>query len=134
MDELSVKRLLYIDDQVILAPSACGLQEMVNKMNNSFKKRGMKLNVCKTKVMVFEMGKSMTEYDLLIEGKKVELVKEFVCLGSMFTNDGKHDRNIERRVNTGNKVNGVLLANMNSKSVSRQARLAIHNGVLIPTV
>ncbi|GBP52846.1 Acetylcholine receptor subunit alpha-like [Eumeta japonica] len=32
----------------------------------------------------------------------------------------------------GNEVNGALLAIMNSKSVSRPARLAIHNGVLIP--
>ncbi|GBP47352.1 hypothetical protein EVAR_38953_1 [Eumeta japonica] len=28
MDELSVKCLLYADDQVILAPSVCELQEM----------------------------------------------------------------------------------------------------------
>ncbi|GBP83147.1 hypothetical protein EVAR_66905_1 [Eumeta japonica] len=38
------------------------------------------------------------------------------------------------RVNAGNEVNGALLAIMNSKSVSRQARLAIHNGVLIFTL
>ncbi|GBP31200.1 Piezo-type mechanosensitive ion channel component [Eumeta japonica] len=53
-------------------------------------------------------------------------------LSSLFTNDGKYDRDIERRVNTENKVNGALLAIMNSKSISRQARLAIHTGVLIP--
>ncbi|GBP89198.1 hypothetical protein EVAR_60377_1 [Eumeta japonica] len=45
MDELSVKCFLYADDQVLLAPSACGLQEMVNKMNDSVKKKGLKVNV-----------------------------------------------------------------------------------------
>ncbi|GBP49581.1 Retrovirus-related Pol polyprotein from type-2 retrotransposable element R2DM; Endonuclease [Eumeta japonica] len=35
IDELSVKCLLYANNQVILAPSACGLQEMLNKMNDS---------------------------------------------------------------------------------------------------
>ncbi|GBP32918.1 hypothetical protein EVAR_20095_1 [Eumeta japonica] len=49
MDELSVKCLLYSDDQVILALSACGPQEMVNKMNGSVKKRSIKTNVWKTK-------------------------------------------------------------------------------------
>ncbi|GBP78830.1 hypothetical protein EVAR_103391_1 [Eumeta japonica] len=39
MDELSVKRLLYADDQVFLAPLACELKEMVNKMNDSLKIR-----------------------------------------------------------------------------------------------
>ncbi|GBP63563.1 hypothetical protein EVAR_61303_1 [Eumeta japonica] len=45
MDELSVKCLLYADDQEILAPSACGLQEMVNKVNDSVKKRDMKVYI-----------------------------------------------------------------------------------------
>ncbi|GBP48295.1 hypothetical protein EVAR_34788_1 [Eumeta japonica] len=65
MDELSVNCLLYADDQVILAPSACGLQEMVHKMNDSFKKRSTYDNVSKTKTMVFE-SKSMIEYDVNI--------------------------------------------------------------------
>ncbi|GBP58631.1 hypothetical protein EVAR_38870_1 [Eumeta japonica] len=42
MDELSLKCLLYADDQIIVAASAYGLQEMVNKMNDSVKKRDMK--------------------------------------------------------------------------------------------
>ncbi|GBP89364.1 hypothetical protein EVAR_66652_1 [Eumeta japonica] len=41
MDELSVKCLLCADNQVLLAPSTCGLQEtVINKMNDSVKKRG----------------------------------------------------------------------------------------------
>ncbi|GBP63512.1 RWD domain-containing protein 1 [Eumeta japonica] len=46
MDELSVKYFLYADDQVILALSTCRLQEM--------EKRGMKINVRKTKMMAEE--------------------------------------------------------------------------------
>ncbi|GBP44425.1 hypothetical protein EVAR_39433_1 [Eumeta japonica] len=42
INELSVKCLLYTDDQVILAPSVCGLQEMVNKIDDYIKKKGMK--------------------------------------------------------------------------------------------
>ncbi|GBP27816.1 hypothetical protein EVAR_94220_1 [Eumeta japonica] len=84
--------------------------------------------------MVFERGESTTGCYILIQGEKVEQVKKFVYLGSLFTNDSKHDRDIERKVNAENKVNGALLTIMNSKSVSRQARLAVHNGVLIPTL
>ncbi|GBP69520.1 hypothetical protein EVAR_88421_1 [Eumeta japonica] len=87
MNELSVKCLLYADNLVILAPSTCGLQEMVNKINDSVKKRGMKLNVGKTKVMVFKRGESTTECDIFIESENLEQVKEFIYLGSLFTND-----------------------------------------------
>ncbi|GBP22815.1 hypothetical protein EVAR_17169_1 [Eumeta japonica] len=116
-----------------LVPSPCELREMLNKMNDSVKKRGMKVNVGKTKMMMFESGKSTTECDILVEGEKVEQVKEFVYSGSLFTNDGKHDRYIERIVNARDRMNGALLATMNSKGVLRKARLATHNGVLIPT-
>ncbi|GBP25796.1 hypothetical protein EVAR_94815_1 [Eumeta japonica] len=33
-----LSNVLYADDQVILAPSACGLQKMVNRMNDSVSK------------------------------------------------------------------------------------------------
>ncbi|GBP86329.1 hypothetical protein EVAR_52725_1 [Eumeta japonica] len=56
-DEQSVKCFVYADDQVIIAPSACGLQEMVNTMNDYVEKRGMKVNVGKTKVMELERGR-----------------------------------------------------------------------------
>ncbi|GBP15608.1 Phosphatidylinositol 4-phosphate 5-kinase type-1 beta [Eumeta japonica] len=61
-------------------PSACGLQEIVNKINDSVKKRGMKINVGKTEMMAFERGDSTTECDIFIEGEKVEQVKELVYL------------------------------------------------------
>ncbi|GBP86364.1 hypothetical protein EVAR_62726_1 [Eumeta japonica] len=98
MNELSIKCFLFADDQVVLVPSACEQQEVVNKMNDSVKKKGIKVNVSKTKMMAFERGESTIECDLVIEGEKVEQVKEFVYFGSLFTNDDKHDRDIERRM------------------------------------
>ncbi|GBP24392.1 hypothetical protein EVAR_19267_1 [Eumeta japonica] len=105
MDELSIKCLLNVVDKVILALTACGLQEMVNEMNNFVKKKDMKVNIGTTKVMVFERRESTTECDMLIEGEKDELVKEFVYLDNLLINDGKHDRDIERKVNAENKEN-----------------------------
>ncbi|KAJ2950377.1 hypothetical protein O0L34_g8620 [Tuta absoluta] len=60
----------------------------------------------------------MTECKIMIEEERVEQVKEFVYLGSVFTSDGKCESDIERRVNAGNMVNGALHAFMNSQKVS----------------
>ncbi|GBP45821.1 hypothetical protein EVAR_27528_1 [Eumeta japonica] len=107
IDELSVKCLLY------------GLQEMVNKMDDSVKKRDMKVNVGKTKVMVFE----------ITQGVKVGQVKESVYLGSLFTNDAKHDRDIERRVNAENKATPPSSQSGNSQHSNDSSRVAnIHDG------
>ncbi|GBP61745.1 hypothetical protein EVAR_31073_1 [Eumeta japonica] len=48
MDELFVKRLCA-DNEVILPPSACELKAIVTEMNDSVKKRSVKINVSKTK-------------------------------------------------------------------------------------
>ncbi|GBP60972.1 hypothetical protein EVAR_51535_1 [Eumeta japonica] len=57
MGELSVRCVLYADDQVILALSTCELQEKITKMKNSVKKvNGVKVNASKSKVIVFERG------------------------------------------------------------------------------
>ncbi|CAK1595670.1 unnamed protein product [Parnassius mnemosyne] len=44
MAELTVKCLLYADDQVILASSVAELQMMVTLMNRTLKEKGMKVN------------------------------------------------------------------------------------------
>jgi hypothetical protein len=71
----------------------------------------------------------MTNCEIFMNGEKVEQVKEFVYLGSMFTRDEKCDSDIERRVNAGNMVNGALHAFMGSRVVSKKAQLAVHSGV-----
>ena len=61
MNGTQIKCLLYADDQVILASSALELQEMMSVMNDDFVRKGMKVNVTKTKVMVFERDEEMTD-------------------------------------------------------------------------
>ncbi|GBP42035.1 hypothetical protein EVAR_95034_1 [Eumeta japonica] len=60
MDKLSVKYLLYANDQVILASSAWELLEMAN--------------VRKTMIIVFENSESETECNINIENERTEQV------------------------------------------------------------
>ena len=41
---------------------------------------------------------------------------------------------VERRIAAGNKVNGALAALMRRRNVSTDARLAVHNAVLVLTL
>jgi len=50
--------------------------------------------------------------NITVNDEYLEQIDAFVYLGSMFTRDGKTDRDIERRVNAGNSnsINGGLNA------------------------
>ncbi|GBP59565.1 hypothetical protein EVAR_83284_1 [Eumeta japonica] len=71
------------DDQVILALSAYKLK-MVTKMYDSVMKRGIKVNVSETKVMVFERGKSTAECEICKENERAEQAENKVN-GVLFT-------------------------------------------------
>ena len=117
MNELLVKCFLYADDQVLLASSAEELQEMVTAISGALTRKGMKMNIKKTKVMVFERHEAVTDCNIVIGDEQIEQVNDFVYLGSKFTRDGKCESDIERRVNAGNMVNGALHSFMNSRKV-----------------
>jgi hypothetical protein len=70
MNELRVKCLLYADDHVIFSSSAKELQEMVTIMNKALMENGMKVNVTKTKVLVFERDERMTKCKVLLTMRK----------------------------------------------------------------
>ena len=61
-------------------------------------------------------------------------MNEVVCLGSMFSRDGRYEMDVERRIAAGNKVNGALAALMRRRNVRTAAHLAVQNAVLVPTL
>ena len=78
MNELSVKYILYTDDQVLLASSAEQLQGMVTLMNEVFKRKGMNVNVNKLKFIVFERDEDVLLCEIKIND--VSGASESVCL------------------------------------------------------
>ena len=86
--ELKLFLILYADDQVLLATSPASLQTMLNDVEIYCNVWGLKINVDKTKVSIFEKGTRHTNYDLYLYGKKLELVTSFKYLGINFFNNG----------------------------------------------
>lgn len=103
---------------------------MMSLMYESFKKKGMKMNVSKMKVMVLQKDDEMTECNIEIGSGKIERVKEFKYLGCMCIDDA----DIESRVKAENLMNGALHSFVSHQNVSKNARLVVHKGVLMPTL
>ena len=78
--------LLFADDTVVLARSAQGLKVKIRILQNYFDSLGLKVNLRKTKIMVFRKGgRAEQSLKFLFNGKVIEIVNEYAYLGVIFT-------------------------------------------------
>ena len=89
MNTFNIFMLLYADDIVLFSNSPEELQEGLNLLSNYCKRWKLKINISKTKVMVFRRG-GMLPRNLVFyyEGEPLEIVSKFKYLGIVFTMSG----------------------------------------------
>jgi hypothetical protein len=81
--ELKLYLLLFADDAVVFALDAASLQSILNDIEQYCHTWNLKINVAKTKVMIFENGRS-TEHDFFLYNTRLEIVESFKYLGIYF--------------------------------------------------
>ena len=75
------------------------LKSLLMKVKEESEKAGLKLNIQKTKIM----GSSpITSWQ--IDGETIEIVTDFIFLGSRITADGDHSHRIKRHLLLGRKA------------------------------
>lgn len=97
-----IQAVRFADDQAMVADSLKGLQEMMNRLNETSEKYGMKINVGKTKVMsITKNDYPCPDLKMTINGQKIDTVKNFCYLGSVITEDGRCHAEVQRRIAMG---------------------------------
>ena len=93
--------LCYADDILILAPSASGLQAMLDEIGNVMNDLCLKINTQKSVYIVFKNCKK-TEYqcNVSILGNILKQENQIKYLGIIITNDMALDKDIERTLNS----------------------------------
>ena len=95
----NINNLRYADDTTLMAESAEELKSLLMKVKEESEKVGLKLNIQKTKIMVYG---PITSWE--IDGETVETLSDFIFLGSIFTADGDCSHEIKRRLVLSRKV------------------------------
>ncbi len=130
---ISVKALRFADDQAMLADSQENLQKLMEGLNDTSEKWGMKINIKKTKVLRISRDK-VKEVELWLMGQKIEQVHEFCYLGSLITEDGKCHREIKRRIGMGKdaftKRKELLRRSFNRELKKRMVKCLVWSVVL----
>ena len=83
--------LRYADDTTLMAESEEELKNLLMRVKEESERAGLKRNIMKTKNMA---SGSITSWQ--IEGEKVDVVTDFLFLGSKITADGDYSHDIRR--------------------------------------
>ena len=87
----NVNNLRYADDTTIMAESEKELKSLLMRVKEESEKAGLKLSIQKTKMMA---SSPITSWQ--IEEGKLEVVTDFIFLGSKITADGDCSHEIKR--------------------------------------
>ena len=94
--------LQYADDCAFVADSAEGLQRVLTRSAELYKKLGLEINVNKTEYMKHIMTPAAGSYPISIEGKLLEEVLTFKYMGSHISANCSLDDEINYRIGQAN--------------------------------
>ena len=117
------------DDTTIMAESEEELKSLLMKVKEGSGKVGLKLNIQKTKIMA---SGPITSWQ--IEGETVEIVADFIFLGSKITADGDCSHEIKRYLLVGRKVMTNLDSILESRDITLPTKVHLVKAMVFPMV
>ena len=110
---LRIASLLFADDVVLMAPSACDLQHSLDRFAAECEAAGMRISTSKSEAMVL----SRKPMDCLLHvGKFLPQVTEFKYLGILFSSEGTREREMGQRIG----AVGTVLHSLNHTVVMKR--------------
>ena len=94
----NINNFRYADDTTLMAESKEELKSFLMRVKEESERAGLRLNIKKTKIMA---SGPITAWQ--IEGDKVEIMTDFLLLGSKITADRDCSHEIRRRLFLGSK-------------------------------
>ena len=125
----NINNLRYADVTNLMAESEEELKSLLMKVKEESEKVGLKFNIQKTKIMA---SGSITSWQ--IDGETVEMVADFIFLGSKITADGDCSHEIKRRLLLGRKVMTNLDNILKSRDITLPAKVHLVKAVVFPVV
>ena len=123
----NINNLRYADDTTHMAESKEELRSLLMKVKEESEKVGLKLNIQKTKIMA-----SGSIISWQIDGKTMETVKDFICLGSKITADGDCSHEIKRHFLLGRKAMINLDSILKSTDITLPTILYLVKAMVFP--
>ena len=112
-----------------MAESEEELKDLLMKVKEESEKAGLKLNIQKTKLMASSPITSRQ-----IDGETMEIVRDFIFLGSKITADGDCGHEIKRHLLLGRKATSNLESMLKSRDINLLTKVHLVNAMVFPVV
>ena len=132
LEKTSINELLFADDQCLLYNNDSRLQEHVNNLTAICERYNMKINRTKTEIM--KVSRTHGPLNIYLDNTPLKQVQEFKYLGSMITEDGRMDREIETRCQKANTLIYQLTPLLTHPNIPMTTKQQIINSIFIPTL
>jgi len=120
-----INNLRYADDTVILAETELELQQLMDIVVEESERKGLYLNSAKSFTMVFSKSSDIPRCKIKVHGKELDQVDHFVYLGSMFTSDGRCEKEVKRRIGIAKSTFTTMKKVLCGKNISMSVRLRV---------
>jgi len=125
----NINNLRYADDTTLMAESEEELKSLFMKVKEESEKAGLKLNIQKTKI---KTSGSITSWQ--IDGEIMDIVTDFIFLGSKIIADDKRSHEIKRLLLFGRKAMTNPDSILKSRDVTLLTKVHLVKATVFPVV
>ena len=129
--------ICFADDVDIVSRTIEAVTEQYTRLKREAEKVGLKINTSKTKYMLAcgtEHDRASLGSSVTIDGDELEVVDEFVYLGSLVTSDNDTSREIRRRIINGSRAYYGLHKHLRSNRLSPRTKCTLYKTLIRPVV
>ena len=124
--------LLYADDTLILAESAKELQKALNSLHSYCNQWALNVNIDKTKVVIFSKGKVRKYKSFLFGDKTIEVVDDYVYLGTTFNYNGTFHKAKTKQATQAMKATFSLITKIKQLNLSIETSVELIEVLIMP--
>ena len=125
----NINNLRYADNTTLKAESKEELKSFLMKVKEGSEKAGLKLNLQKTKIMA---SSPITSWQT--DGETMEIVTNFILLGSKITADGDYSHEIKRCLLFGRKAMTNLDSILKNRDMTSLTKVCLVKAMVFPVV
>ena len=126
--------LLYADDTLILAENPKDLQKALDGLHSYCNKWSLKVNLDKTKVVIFSRGRIRKYKSFNFGNNVVDVVTDYVYLGTTFNYNGKFNKAKSKQVLQAKKATFSLLTKVRKLNLSADVFVELFERLVIPVL